>query len=204
MLRAFLIATSLAGLATAILLAAVHSRGIEPASITLPFAPGDAVKTALSGAMIEFDDATAKGERLKRIAALRRIEALARRLVAQAPSNGEVWGILADIELKKGGSLEQALHYYEMSHLTGRLEWPALRRRMMFAVPVWEQLPQNSIVIAAADVRALLSLPEPHQSIAFLSSLARASKGSPGADALRKAVVAQRPEWTKTFDHQLR
>ena len=78
----------------------------------------EALNSDLDRAIDDFDGATRNADRLLRISSLRRIDDLCRKILAQRPANSEAWALLADAELKKGGSIDQALRFYELSHLT--------------------------------------------------------------------------------------
>ena len=141
MLRGDFLLASIMGLLTAGALAFVETRGTGQArNAVLPFGSAEALNSDLDRAIDDFDGATRNADRLLRISSLRRIDDLCRKILAQRPANSEAWALLADTELKKGGSIDQALRFYELSHLTGRLEWPAIRRRLVFAVPAWAEL----------------------------------------------------------------
>src|SRR4029078_5018297 len=129
------------GLLTAGALTLVETRETgQDLRALLPLGREEALKSELDRGIDDFDAATRNADRLLRISSLRRIEYLCRKILAQRPANSETWALLADIELETGGSIEQALKFYELSHLTGRLEWRAIRRRTIFAVPVWAEL----------------------------------------------------------------
>ena len=149
---------SIMGLLTAGALAFVETRGTGQAwNAVLPFGSAEALYSDLDRAIDDFDGATRNADRLLRISSLRRIDDLCRKILAKRPANSEAWALLADTELKKGGSIDQALRFYELSHLTGRLEWPAIRRRLVFAVPVWAELGDTGRSIAEGDIRKLLA-----------------------------------------------
>jgi len=193
------------GLLTAGALTLVETRETgQDLRALLPLGRAEALKSELDRGIDDFDAATRNADRLLRISSLRRIEDLCRKILAQRPANSETWALLADIELKKGGSIEQALKFYELSHLTGRLEWPAIRRRTIFAVPVWAELGDTGRSIAEGDIRKLLAGAAKHRAIEFLAELEKASPHSPGAAAVRQSVASVAPDWLKEFDWQVR
>ena len=205
MLRGLLLLASMLGLLTAGALTLVETRETgQDLRALLPLGSVEALNSELDRGIDDFDAATRNADRLLRISSLRRIEDLCRKILAQRPANSETWALLADIELKKGGSIEQALKFYELSHLTGRLEWPAIRRRTIFAVPVWAELGDTGRSIAEGDIRKLLAGAAKHRAIAFLAELEKASPHSPGAAAVRQSVASVAPDWLKEFDWQVR
>ena len=205
MLRGLFLLASIMGLLTAGALAFVETRGTGQArNAVLPFGSAEALNSDLDRAIDDFDGATRNADRLLRISSLRRIDDLCRKILAQRPANSEAWALLADTELKKGGSIDQALRFYELSHLTGRLEWPAIRRRLVFAVPAWAELGDTGRSIAEGDIRKLLAAAATHRAITFLAGLEKASPDSPGAAAIRKSVANVAPGWLKEFDWQAR